>query len=174
MSKSSPSNSPARLRQLNVSYMASEDRMLFKVSTSDDLEYRLWCTRRFTRLLLEQLQGMFAEEATADVAVPAAAREDVTKLKHSQSITEASFQQPYSAEPLEYPLGEQGLLMTTLRHKTLPDGAIALNLCGKENKGVTLNLDENLRHQLYELFSRAAERAKWFEPAALVTRAVVH
>ena len=37
---------------MNVSYAAREDRLLLRVSTSEDEEFRIWLTRRYTGLLL--------------------------------------------------------------------------------------------------------------------------
>ncbi len=163
-----------RLKQLNVSYVDVEDRIMLKVSTSDDKEYRAWCTRRFTRILMERLESMFEEEVDEAQVVPEETRKEVARIKHGDKVSEPSFQQPYEAEPTEYPLGEQGVLLTTLRYNRLESGMLALNLSDSDGRGVTLNLDQNLRHQLYELFQRGAERASWFDNAAPAAKPVVH
>ena len=166
-----------QLRQLNVTYVDVQDRLLLKVSTSEDEEYRVWCTRRFTRLLLERLEDSFQEEmpaATAE-AVPEPVRREVAQMQHKQAVKEESFQQPYEAEPKEYPLGEEGLLVTTLKYKTLPNKSVQMHLGDKQGRGLSLNLDENLKHQLYELFERAAAKAQWFDIAISAgVSAVVH
>ncbi len=166
-----------QLRQLNVTYVDVQDRLLLKVSTSEDEEFRVWCTRRFTRLLLERLEDSFQQEmpaATAE-AVPEPVRREVAQMQHKQVVNEESFQQPYQAEPKEYPLGEEGLLVTTLKYKTLANKSVQMHLGDKQGKGVSLNLDENLKHQLYELFERAATKAEWFDSAISPgASAVVH
>lgn len=40
------------LQQLNGSYVDTEDRLLFRFTTSTNEEYRLWLTQRITRALL--------------------------------------------------------------------------------------------------------------------------
>jgi hypothetical protein len=166
--------SAPQLRQLNVTYVDSEDRLLLKVSTSDEQEYRVWCTRRFTRLLLERLEVVFQEQMPAAAAVPQPARKEVAQMQHKQAVKEEAFQQPYQAEPVEYPLGEEGLLVTTLKYKELAKGAVEMHLGDQKGVGVTLNLNAQLQHQLYELFNRAAQRAQWFEAAAANVSGVIH
>jgi hypothetical protein len=166
--------SAPQLRQLNVTYVEAEDRLLLKVSTSDNREYRAWCTRRYTSLLLERLESLFESEVDEQQVVPEAARKEVARMKHGSEVSEASFQKPYEAEPESFPLGEEGILLTALRYNQLESGVLTVNLSDGEGRGMTLNLDRKLRHQLYELFRRASGRAGWFEPGGLSVTPVVH
>jgi hypothetical protein len=153
------------LRQINVSYNETEDRLLLKVSSSEDEEYRVWCTRRFTQLLMERLEVSFQQDlpgATAE-AVPQPARREVAQMQHKQAVQEEAFGSPYSAEPEAYPLGEDGLLVTTIKYSGQSNDSAQMHLGDNSGKGVTLNLDKNLKHQLYELLERGAAKAKWFE-----------
>ncbi len=173
-----------QLRQINVTYVDLQDRLLLKVSTSEEQEYRVWCTRRYTRLLLDRLEQSFEKEmfeqtkenaAVQPQAVPEQARREVAQMQHKQSVNEQQFQQPYEAQPKEYPLGEQGVLVSTLKYKSTADGIVHMHLADNRGNGVTLNLNEQLKHQVYELFTRAAEKAEWFSGAATATpTGVVH
>ncbi len=163
-----------QLRQLNVSYVNAEDRLLLKVSTSDNEEYRVWCTRRFTRALLDRLEETFQEEMPSSAAVPEPARREVARMQHQQSVNEESFRQPYQAEPSGYPLGEDGLLVTSLKYTQQADNTLQLFLGDNKGVGITLNLSEHLKHQLYELFARATEKAEWYAGGAAEVSAVVH
>jgi hypothetical protein len=166
-----------QLRQINVSYVDIQDRLLLKVSTSEDEEFRVWCTRRFTQLLLSRLEDAFQSEFTAEApqTVPESARKEVAHMQHQQAVKEESFERPYEAEPSTFPLGEEGLLVSTLKYKVLPDDSAQMHLGDSAGKGLTLNLDENLKHQLYELFERAAGKANWFGVSLSAgTSAVVH
>lgn len=153
----------AKLRQVNVTYVRSEDRLLLKVATADNKEYRAWCTRHFTGVLLEQLEKLFETEVDEHQVVPEETRKEVVRMKHGGEVSEASFKQPYEAEPESFPLGEEGVLLTTLRYNTLESGVVTMNLSNSEGKGLTLSLNHKLRHQVYELFRRASDRARWFE-----------
>ena len=163
-----------RLKQINVSYINAEDRLMLKVSTTDDKEYRAWCTRRLTKVLLERLELSFEQEVDEKNVVPQETRREVARIKHEGEVVEKAFEAPYEAEPMEYPLGEEGVLITGLTEKQLANNTIALSLNGPEGVGLTLNLDNRLRHQLYELLSRAVSRAAWFDNAVQPDKPVVH
>jgi hypothetical protein len=154
----------AQLRQMNVSYVDHEDRLLLRISNSEDQEHRLWCTRRFTRLLLDQFEQEFQNEVVAAAPVPPEARKDVAQMQHSQAVKEESFQKPYEAEPTEYPLGEDGLLVTTLKYGKNDKGVMSMSLSDGKDKSMTVKLNSSLQHQFYELLRRAAEKANWFAP----------
>ena len=163
-----------QLRQLNVSYNEAEDRLLLKVSTADDAEYRAWFTRRFTRLLLDKLEGLFEDEVAESPAIPEPARREVAQMQHKQEVDNASFKRGYEAEPSSYPLGEEGLLITVLKYGAVDKDTVQMHLGDKQGKGIPLRLNRSYRHQLYELFLRAAERAQWFEPREATASALVH
>ena len=168
-----PRMSP-KLRQLNVTYVPEEDRLLLKVSTSDDQEYRAWCTRRFVRLLLDRLEILFESEVTETQVVPQEVRKDVAQLKHRDAVTEQAFTKPYEAEPVSYPLGESGILLTQLSYREKDGGHVTMALSGSGGKGVTLNMDSKLQHHFYEIMSRACQRAGWFEEKDQGGKPVVH
>ncbi len=47
---------PGALSQIQMLYNAEEDRILFRVNSTDQLEFRFWITRRFSGLLLKVLK----------------------------------------------------------------------------------------------------------------------
>jgi len=168
-----------QLRQINVSYIDKEDRLLLRVSTSADAEYRLWCTRRFTRLLLDGFEKLFQHEVAASVPAPEQARREVAQMQHNLAVSEEAFSKSYEALPTNYPLGENGLLVTTLKYNRLKSGGLQVQFTDGGDKGMALSLTEALQHQLYELFLRACEKAGWFGSAEMVaatpaTDTIVH
>ncbi len=177
-----------QLRQMNISYVEREDRLWLRISNSDDQEYRIWCTRRFARLLLDLFEHEFQDEVVAAAPVPQEARKEVAQMQHAQTVKEEAFQKPYDAVPTEYPLGEEGLLATALKYSKNNKGVMSLCLSGGKGKGkgegegeskaMTIKLNPNLQHQFYELLRRATEKAEWFPPPsvaeAMAAKGVVH
>src|SRR3990167_11522899 len=45
------------IRQLNVTYLAAEDRLLLRINTTGKEEFRIWLTRRIVRTLARELGG---------------------------------------------------------------------------------------------------------------------
>ena len=43
------------INRIQIAYSAEEDRMLFRVNSTDHKEFRFWLTRRFTVLLMREL-----------------------------------------------------------------------------------------------------------------------
>ncbi len=46
-----------RIRQFNVTYIAAEDRILLRLNTTTQEEFRIWLTRRIVRKLSRELGG---------------------------------------------------------------------------------------------------------------------
>ncbi len=154
-----------QLRQMTINYVEREDRLLLRVANNAEQEYRIWCTRRFTRLLLEHFESEFASEVAARAqaaAVPQDARREYAQMQHALAVKEESFQQPYEALPREYPLGHDGLLASSLKFGRSGAGAMRLEIGDDKRRGMSLNLDRSFQHQFYELLRRAAEKAEWF------------
>ncbi len=147
---------------------------MVKVSTSDQKEYRAWCTRRLTGVLLERLELGFEKEVDTKQIVPQETRREVARIKHGDQVQEKAFEKPFESEPVDFPLGEDGILITGFTEQPGEGGALALSLKGGAGKGFTINLDDKLRHQFYELLNRACERAKWFDNTVQSSKPVVH
>ena len=124
--------------------------------------------------LLERLESLFETEIEEVQMVPEAARRDVAQLKHRGSVTEQAFEKPYEAEPVSYPLGESGLLLTQFSYQHHESGRVVATLSGDGGKGLTLNMDSKLQHHLYEIITRACQRAEWFEVQDRKGKPVVH
>ena len=50
------------IKQLNASYLVSEDRILLRLNTQDQVEYRLWLTRRVTLFILAASTHLLAKK----------------------------------------------------------------------------------------------------------------
>ena len=76
-----------RLHQLKIDFEAEQDRLLMLVSTSDQVEVRLWLTRRFVKLLWPLLVKL-AEEVSPRIRtqVNPEARKALLGLEHEDFI----------------------------------------------------------------------------------------
>lgn len=142
------------LKQLNISYQPKEDRLLLKVSTSGNSEYRVWLTRRFTSLLLRVLNQQMDKVG----GMHAAASSEKTR----EHFREGAFNQPYD-EPVSsvYPLGEEGILAFRINAGEAPDGTLKLQLLPEEGNGVNFALDKSMLYMLYNLLEQGLTRTDW-------------
>ena len=144
------------ITQFNATYVAEEDRVLFRFNTSQSQEYRLWFTRGVVRSIL-------ALGAQASVAV--LAREHPPE----QAKAIAEFKQQAKAEQVQFttfvpatnfPLGTEPILIQQARIK-LMDQATALELVMPKGQLLTMNLNEEMIAQLRLLLQTIAQRAQW-------------
>jgi len=144
------------ITQLNVTYVAEEDRVLFRFNTHDGQEFRLWLTRATVRQLL-------AVGAQASVLVHAAQH----AMPQAQAI--AQFQQQSVEQQAQFsqykpaaqtPLGETPLLALQVAMTVGKSGyAIDWTLAGGHQ--MQLTLDDDLFAKFRMLLATIQDRAQW-------------
>lgn len=142
------------LYQINVGYAAREDRLLLRVTTRGGQEFRIWLTRRYSRLLLAQLRSEMEKHGGA----PTLAARPETRRMFSAGALQKSFDPDQGRE---YPLGEQGMLAVRLQAATATDGRLALSILPEREQGVTLNLDRTLLYLFHNVLMQGIEQAQW-------------
>jgi len=149
------------LHQVNLTVSTEEYRLLLRLSTSKQHEYRLWLTRRFLRLLwsvlvkaAERLPGI-GEQSDESV------RRALLSFQHDAAVQEADFKTAYKATAVETPFGSEPTLLTGAKLKTLRSGAIELSLETIDKRTLSVRLDSNLLHSFCSVLAAAANKAEW-------------
>lgn len=149
----------AGLRQLQLRYDAVEDRILLRVSTQQDQEFRLWLTRRYCMLLLavldkhERLDPEVAERPTEE------ARRAVRRFKEEAAGTRADFGSEFEA-PAERPLGEAPMLAYRLTYRA-GEEQLQLTFSPQQGQGITFTLDRQLSLNLRTMLAKTIRGANW-------------
>ena len=153
-------NKPPQLQQFSASYDSVQDRLLLRVRSSDDAEYRFWITRRYLALLWPLLMKM--ADAFSDRKAPGdpLTRNALAELAHGEAVGKADFGSAYQDGSL-FPLGEEPILLVRITVKPLEGSTQMLTLLPQEGQGINLNLDEKLVHVLARLLQEAATGAEW-------------
>ena len=146
------------LHQINLNYNPAEDRILIRVSTTGQQEYRVWLTRRFTSIMLDILnksltEGMSAESEEAKSALLDWQKKEVTD--------KADFSKPFIEDnEVHFPLGKGGILAQKL---SFSKSGQKLNLLITPSKGQGMNLalDKDLQKVVYKMFEDAVAKAQW-------------
>src|SRR5574339_1204598 len=104
-----------KLHQLKVDYDAEQDRLLMLIATSEQMELRMWLTRRYVKLLWPLLVKL-AEEASPRIRTQAnpEARKALLGIEHQQAVQKADFSKPYDAGEAARPLGDAPLLLARI------------------------------------------------------------
>jgi hypothetical protein len=139
-----------QIRQLQVACDQLQDRLLLRISTQDDEEYRIWLTRRFLRELWPHLSRLAGSEATTTPIVGEIPADDP-----------ASFDQPFSEENATFPLGSTPLLSSEVKVDALADGAFDLTFREGRERSFQLSLNIELLQTLCAMLRAGAEHAQW-------------
>jgi len=140
-----------------------QDRILFRVSTREKHEYRVWLTRR----LVKKLWGVAVKsfEFAPEVVQQAQphVKSAVLSMTHQQAVQASDFSQKHQAgnsPPPDMPELERPLLAIGARIRR-HDKGIEVTLLTAENKAVTLNMNEEMLHALCHILQGAADKAGW-------------
>lgn len=150
-----------QLRQVNASYIPEQDRLLLKINTTGQTEFRFWITRRYLALLWQVLRQIAGGFGKAGLALDSATRAEVANLAHQEVKKGMDVSTQYQ-EGNHFPLGEEPVLLARITtHKPGASGNRKLSLLPGQGRGIDLNLDENLTHSLMRILQEPAARADW-------------
>jgi hypothetical protein len=142
------------LQQINITYNPIEDRMLFKLRAGNNQEYRLWFTRRFTRILMKLLLEKMNTFGGADsIAVSNDTQQDIKNGALSKKYV--------VPEVPEYPLGESGIIPSKMNVSELKNGGIVVQFSNNANKGMKLNMDKKMLFMVHNLLVQCITKAEW-------------
>ncbi|MBS1143419.1 MAG: hypothetical protein H6R14_825 [Proteobacteria bacterium] len=139
-----------QIRQLQVACDFLQDRLLLRVATQDNEEFRVWVTRRFLRELWPHLARLAGKEA---VATPV-----VGELSPEEAL---SFEQPFADDQANYPLGSTPLLSSEVKVDTLSDGSFNLTFREARERSFQLPLTADMLQTLCTMLRAGAEHAQW-------------
>lgn len=161
------------VRQMSISYLAEQDRILVRVNTSEERELQFWCTRRLTLGLAPLLERIATEAATrrgGPATTHLAAADPVTKkamsdFTRNETIRSADFSTPYRLADTSEPLFASPLLLTEVNIAALPGGGLRLQCGEKLNHAAPrtfeLVLSETLAHAFMHLLESAVRASSW-------------
>ncbi len=155
-----------QMHQMQLSYVATEDRMLFRVNTKERQEFRFWMTRRYVAILWQTLTQLLANRAPAPLEAPMPVVADPLaeaakqEILHQQAVSQADFKTQYQ-ESGYLPLGEAPILLFSIGIKPAPDGQAMLCLHPEQGQGIEVVLNEQIVHSLCQLILDTTSKAEW-------------
>ncbi len=156
----------SQMHQMQLTYVAVEDRLLFRVNTKARQEFRFWMTRRYTAMLWHTLTQLLANRASAPGVAPAVPHSDPLaeaakqEIKHQEVVSQADFKTQYQ-ESTYLPLGESPILLFSIGVKPGPQSEALLCLHPEQGQGIEMVLNEQIVHSLCQLILDTATRAEW-------------
>ena len=156
------------LHQFRFEFDPEQDRIVFRLKTTDDSEYLLWFTRRYVRKLIEKLGQ--AADSHPDVVRQSGpeAQKTVAAFRRAAALQKTDFSKSYESEKTVRPLGDAPILVSRLRVTNNPKGLKTIHMSPRRGKEIGVTLTEDLLHSFLHLLSAAIARADWNlgEPAS--------
>lgn len=150
---------PPQLEQFSASYDAEQDRLLLRIRSNDDAEFRFWITRRYLALLWPLLMKM-ADDFSARKTSDPLTRNTLAELAHGEAVGKADFASQYR-EGSQFPLGEAPILLARITVNPVHGDTQTLTLLPQQGQGINLDLNEKLVHVLARLLQQTAAAAEW-------------
>ncbi len=149
------------ISQMQMVYVAEEDRILFRVNSLDKREFRFWITRRYAMLLVKVLRDH--KETDPDVSTQATpeAKQAVQSFKQEKAIGEATFDQQFKEIGNEFPLGQSAQLAYKLSYSIKGDGNLHLSVQPKKGQGINFVLNQDINITMTQLLLTASRKANW-------------
>ena len=170
MTASPPAQPPASsqktdvgIQQLNLSYIADQDRLLLRVGLSDNSELTVWLTYRITRMIWQLLNVEAhlpsANSIQAGMPPQQAVQQFQQEVQTTEALQKMDFQSPYT--PRQEVVNEKIMLVTNvLLHKQdgKPQG---LEMPCLEGINVRINLNQELILALCNMLQLSCKEAAW-------------
>jgi len=145
------------IKQLNGGYVPAEDRILLRVSTDANEEFRFWLTRPITTHLLAANRTL-AARAVAQKFPPQVAQ-SVTEFEQ-QAVAQQTRLDDQFVPGATFPLGEQPALVVKF-NLTPVDNGVSLDLIMPNGVNVNLKFAHQLAQQVGVLLDRLQTDAQW-------------
>jgi hypothetical protein len=148
------------ISQMQMIYNPEEDRILFRVNSTDKREFRFWITRRYALLMLKILKDH--RESDPDVVIQATpeAKQALQSFKQEKAIGQADFSKKFEEEANELPLGSEVPVAFKLNYG-IKDGNLQLGVQPKTGQGISVVINQDLNVTLTQLLLAAAKKAAW-------------
>jgi hypothetical protein len=173
------------IKQLNASYLVNEDRILLRLNTQDQVEYRLWLTRRVTLFILAAsshlLTKKLEQEHSPDAAKAVNEFQKNAILEASKTANagaqnyEAGTQFPIGFDPLlamdaTCSLTKNGEKLSAQNTATELDfdDALSIDFLLPGGANLNLNLPVNMMRAMCLLLDQLRIQAAWGEASLTI------
>lgn len=149
------------LHQINLSYVPVQDRLLMRISTRDQTEFRLWFTRRLTQRLWPSLFKLLETHETVSTQATADAKRAVLEFRHEHAMQQVSFGSEFAGTDLKPALEGEPMLVQTVEMKRSGEQHYLMKFLPPQGSGIQVQFQEAIVHGLAKLIADALKRSDW-------------
>ena len=154
-----------RIHQIQIRHDEPEDRLLLRLSTTDNNEFRFWLTRRFVKRLWAMLVQMLEWDQAVRQQVDPETRRTVLDIQHEGYSQQANyakrFEEATQEVPRSLPLGNVPLVLAKAKGKKGEKGLQLLSLHPQQGEGIDMTLDTKLLHIFTRLLRQSVAKTDW-------------
>lgn len=154
------------IQQFNASYLAPDDRLLFRFNTTEDTEFRFWFTRRVTLFILAATSHLLVknlEQSHTPEAAKAIAEFGEEAVKAERERREAVKPEAYLPAN-NYPLGADPVLVLDVKcsfEKQDSEDMLSLDLVLPGGANINLQMAGPTLQAMCALLNQLREHAAW-------------
>jgi hypothetical protein len=150
-----------KIHQIQIRPYMTEDRLLLRLSTTDNREFRFWLTRRFVKRLWAMLVRMLEWDQAVRQQVDPVTRRAVLDIQHEGYAQQANYARKFEDVPRQLPLGDAPALLAKAKGKKGENGTQMLSLQPPQGQGIDMTLDTKLLHIFSRLLRQAVAKTDW-------------
>ena len=154
------------IKQFNATYLAPDDRLLFRFNTAEDAEYRFWFTRRITLFILsatEHLTVKSLEKKHSPDIAKAIAQFDQEVMQVDPTSKGVTYSQEY-VPASKYPLGADAILVIDAKcnlEKQGEEDLLSLDLVLPGGANINLKMAGSTLQAICSLLDQLRLLARW-------------
>jgi hypothetical protein len=155
------------IKQFNGAYLIADDRLLFRISANEDVEYRFWLTRRVVLFILAATNHLISnqlKESHSLDAIKALIDFEQEAAKVGQTDSNGKLSQNLSPPANQFPIGFDPVLVTDVKCILQKDGLndiLILELVLPAGGNLSLSLAGTTLHAMCALLKQLSEVANW-------------
>jgi hypothetical protein len=149
--------------QLNGTYFPEEDRLMLKIRTKDDAEYRLWLTRLITQKILaviEKISIKSIEASTKHKALSKNVVETMDEMRQKNIERQTDLTQKYQTTA-NLPLGAEPILITNATFTIFQNTKVTMKFVLKLKDPIQFEFNMMTLAKVRVLLTRLCEKGKW-------------
>ena len=171
---SPPTTKPeAAIQQLNLSYSAEQDRLLFRVGLSDNSELMVWLTLRVTKQLWALLNGESQLPSAGSIKIETAPEHAVQQFQQEMKTVETLQKMDFSTEYQPRKEVRNDAAMLAIALQLTDDGIKHLDISCLEGLNVRMNLTQELILAICNMLQLSSKEAGWDIGAPMATAMLV-
>jgi len=149
------------LSQITATYSVEQDRILLRIATSEQTEFRLWLTRRFVHVLWQALLSVIEKDESLKSELTPEIKNAVLGMSHQEAVQNTDFSRSHDEGNVDITSNTGPLLVTggTL-HPAAPS-ITKLSMDTLNGQKISFDLDRKLLHALCHLLIETSTKAQW-------------